>query len=189
LSSLSLQSDSVTDSVSYASKAAELFRVNGNSDKALNMLHDFGRTLAQRDLVELACKMFAQAVNLISEDQLYFLSKDVISSYTTLLVEQRLYTDAVAIYEKEIAFAQALDRSHQVLKAALCIFAIDFLRSERPSERYTQLCSDCHTFVMSDEGQIASDILDAVRQGSQELYDRAVRRAVWNNVELPVSPM
>lgn len=137
--------------------------------------------------MELACKMFAQAVELISEDQLFFLSKEVINSYATLLIEHRLYTDAIAVYQKEIIFSQAIDREHQIFKAALCIFAVIFLTERNAGDTYTQLCADVRNFVMSNESQVASDVMDAVRQGNQENYDRAVRRAVWNNVELPVS--
>ena len=142
--------------------------------------------LCAKNLIELANKLYALAINLVSDDQLFLFAKDVVSPYCTLLLDNKLYKDAMVIYQKELSFAQNLKRDHHVNKVCLCILALTLIDSPGVREEKFREMSALQSFPMSPEYLAASDLYDAYNDGDQEKYDKAARKVVWNNVEAPV---
>ena len=120
-------------------------------------------------------------------------AKDIVSSYGTVLLENSLYRDAQALYEKELIFAKGLERDHYIAKACLCIIGVVLLANPEESrfsladEKSRELCLDAPAFVRSTEFEVFSEMSDAWQTGDQERYDKAVRRASWTNVEIPLT--
>ena len=179
-----LRTDRPKEAVGSAEKAVEQFRVNGSGDKALRFLTNLGSELANKQLVELASVVYAQALKLIPEEELYMQARDLVSPYAGLLLENSLYSDAMVVYEKELGFAQALQREHHVNKAAMCIVAVSLLSVPSQAQRKCEeLCASVPSFITSTEYQVISDLLDAYSNASQEDFEKAARRGVWNNLE------
>jgi hypothetical protein len=163
-----------------------MFRINGNGEKALRMFTFMAAELCAKDIIEMGNKMYAQAINLISDEGLLVYAKDVVGPYVTLLLENKLFKDAMIIYQKELGFAKQLQRDHHINKVVLCILALVII--ENPvsrEEKFREMCS-ISCFAMSPEYMTISDLYDAYNEGNQEKYDKAARKATWNNVEPPV---
>ena len=163
-----------------------MFRINGNGEKALRMFTFMAAELCAKDIIEMGNKMYAQAINLISDEGLLVYAKDVVGPYVTLLLENKLFKDAMIIYQKELGFAKQLQRDHHINKVVLCILALVII--ENPvsrEEKFREMCS-ISCFAMSPEYMTISDLYDAYNEGNQEKYDKDTRKATWNNVEPPV---
>lgn len=187
LSISQLRYEHVKEAVESTEKAAELFRINGNSEKALRMYIFMGTEALNKGLIELASRMFALGLNIVNDDQLQMFARDVITPYAGLLIENKLYGDAMVVYEKELKFAVNLNREHYINKAAFCIIALTLVQSPNDREaKFREMCASCQPFIMSMEYQAITDLLDAYDAGNQEDYDKSARKAVWNNVEVPV---
>lgn len=143
--------------------------------------------LCNLGLVELANKLYALAINLIQEETLFLFARDVTTPYVSLLLENKLFKDAMVIYLKELSFAQNLKRDHHINKVALCILGLTLVDSpEQREDKFREIAS-LPSFPMSPEYLAISDVYDAFNEGDQEKYDKAVRKGVWNNAEPPVS--
>mmetsp|Transcript_11948 Transcript_11948/g.12024 ORF Transcript_11948/g.12024 Transcript_11948/m.12024 type:complete len:213 (-) Transcript_11948:133-771(-) len=179
LSILQLRNDHVKEAVENTEKAAELFRINGNSEKSLRMYIFMGTEALNKGLIELACRMYALALNLVNDDQLQMFARDVITPYVGLLIENKKYADAMIVYEKELRFAQNLNRDHYMNKAAFCIVALTLLQNPSLCEgKFREMCSAVAPFIMSMEYQAITELLDAYEAGNQEDFDKAARKAI-----------
>ena len=184
-----LRSDNFAKAVEGTTRAVEFYRISGNGEKALRLYTSMAAELCSKNVVELANKLYALAVNLISDEQLFMFAKDVISPYASLLLEYKLYKDAMMIYQKELSFAQTLKRDHHINKVGLCILALALVDSPDTREQtFREVCA-LPCFPMSPEFLAVSDLYDAFAEGNQEKYDKAARKGVWNNVEAPVRSM
>lgn len=167
-------------------KAVEFFRINGNGEKALRMYLFIAAEFKSKELIELSNKMYALAINLLADEQLYQFTKDVTTPYATLLLENRLLKDAMIIYEKELLFAQALKREHHINKVAMCILALILVDNPgAKEEKFREICR-CECFPMSPEYTTISELYDAYDEGNQQKYDAAARKVSWNHIEAPV---
>lgn len=189
LAVIALRSDNFSKAVEATEKAVEFYRISGNGEKALRMYTFMAAELCSKELIELGNKLYALAINLISDEGLFMFAKDVTTSYTTLLLENQLFKDAMVIYQKELGFAQNLKRDHHINKVGLCILALTLVDSPGIREEKFREVSSLQCFPMSPEYLTASDLYDAFNEGNQEKFDKAARKAVWNNVEAPVSFM
>ena len=163
-----------------------MFRINGNGEKALRMFTFIAAELCAKDVIEIGNKMYAQAINLISDEGLLVYAKDVVSPYVTLLLEHKLFKDAAIIYQKELGFAKQLQRDHHINKAILCILALVIIENPAGREdKFREMCSNS-CFPMTPEYMTISELYDAYNEGNQEKYDKAARKVSWNNVEPPV---
>jgi hypothetical protein len=139
-----------------------------------------------KEFIELSNKMYALAINLLADEQLYQFTKDVTTPYATLLLENRLLKDAMTIYEKELLFAQALKREHHINKVAMCILALILVDNPgAKEEKFREICR-CECFPMSPEYSTISELYDAYDEGNQQKYDAAARKVSWNHIEAPV---
>jgi hypothetical protein len=168
-------------------KAVEMFRISANGEKALRIYSFMAAELCAKDIIEMGNKFYALAINLITdEDGLQVYAKDIVSPYVTLLLEHKLFKDAMIIYHKELGFAKQMKRDHHINKVVLCILALVLI--ENPSvreEKFREMCGNS-CFPMSPEYMTISELYDAYNEGNQEKYDKAARKASWNNVEPPV---
>lgn len=142
--------------------------------------------LCAKDIIEIGNKMYAMAINLITDEGLQVYAKDIVGPYATLLIENKLYRDALLIYEKELCFAKQLQRDHHINKVIFSILALVLI--ENPSareEKFREMCSNS-CFPMSPEYMTISELYDAYNEGNQEKFDKAARKASWNNLEAPV---
>ena len=178
LAVISLRSDKFTKAVEATEKSVEFFRINGNGEKALRMYLFMAAELCSRELIELGNKLYARAINLISDEQLFMFGKDVTTPYTTLLLENKLYKDAMVIYQKELTFAQNLKRDHHINKVCLCILALILIDTPEIREEGFREISKISCFPMSPEYLSISDAYDAYNEGNQEKFDKAVRKSV-----------
>lgn len=116
LAALCVMEDDTEAAARYTDQAAQLFRVNGTADKAMRLYLEKGRVMEDRGLFELAARFYAQALHIVTEEQLTHYSRDAVSPYVSLLLDNQLYYDAIAVYEKELAMAKQSGRQHYVNK-------------------------------------------------------------------------
>ena len=164
-----------------------MFRICANGEKALRIYSFMAAELCAKDIIELGNKMYAMAINLISDESLQVYAKDIVGPYVTLLLEHKLFRDAMLIYQKELGFAKHLQRDHHINKVVFSILALVLIDiPAQREEKFREMCS-VSCFPMSPEYMTISELYDAFNEGNQEKYDKAARKASWNNVEAPVS--
>jgi hypothetical protein len=189
LAILSLRNDKFDKAVASTEKAVKNFKINANTEKAFRLYVFMGLELQNRDMLELAIRMFALATNMVAEEDLHVYAKDVYTPYESLLLEHKLMKDAMVIYDKELESGKALKRDHWINKSALCILGLTLVDlPERREEVFRDMCR-LQCFPMSPEYMTISDLYDAYNEGSQEKFDKAARKPTWNNAEAPVRNM
>jgi tetratricopeptide (TPR) repeat protein len=148
---------------------------------------DVGRELQSNNLLEAAVKLYKKALSLVDSDQLYAYGKDVVNPYVSILIDHHNYEEALHVYEKELVFAQELARDHYIHKVALCIGVVTFLSMpEKVDSKVQEVISFVPSFLTSNEYQAFTDMLNAYYNLRYEEFSNASRRAVFNNLEVPV---
>lgn len=174
----------------YTSQAVEFFKINGSADKAVNLTLEAARQFNSMGLLDYALRFYDHAMTLLRDAEMYLFGKDVVAAYASLLLEHKLYDQALAVYETEVTFGKALNRSHQVNKAILCILATSLVQTQSLSlvqDKAGTWSGREQSFVLSTESELMTESLVAWEMGDQEKFDKAVRRGAWGVVEVPVS--
>lgn len=182
--------DNKSSAITYTHKAVEFFRVNGSADKAMNMNAEAARQFASLGDAETAMMFYDEALKIVTDAELYMFGKDLVASYASLLIENRLYSRALKLYEEEITYGKALNRPHQINKAILCILATELVATQnlpQVQERSMELNAQYQSFLLSTESDVMTEILSAWEAGDQEKYDKAVRRGALGVIEIPVT--
>ncbi|PWA94593.1 NSF attachment protein [Artemisia annua] len=167
----------------FYKRAAELYNECGRSQPASDALAKGARALedAQPDQ---AIAMYTDAISLLEEDGKENMVFDLYRAITNVYIKLEKYTDAATFLLRWAVAANKCNAFHSECKAYLSAIVVYlYAHDYKQAEQCYNDCCQIDTFMSSDQGHCASQLLSAYREADVEEVKRIAKSSTISNLD------
>jgi tetratricopeptide (TPR) repeat protein len=175
--------DSVTDNVAFLEKAAACYRRADTSERTIEMLVKAGKLLENTD-VPRATKLMLDACEICEEDQKYSFARDHFIGALNFMIRNKDYTNGITILQRLYRILEVAQLPQGKGRTQLSIIILhlgneDFAAADAA---YNDMVQN-QEFSSRDEWYVATDLMFAYENGSQEALDKVKTSSALQAVE------
>jgi len=187
---LSRSDSSSKNAASLFQESALKYRQAEHPDKSAACLQKAGMALGNAGDVDGAMQMFSSAVAVFEEENRGHMSNDTFKQIIGWCCRQGRIEDAIQFLkrQREVFKKQGEKLDPYVYKNSLAILVccIQLDRYDEAEEEYKQAL-DYSQFGMSDEGEAASELMEAVHMASNDMLQACVKKPAFSYLDNEVA--
>mmetsp|Transcript_3645 Transcript_3645/g.9016 ORF Transcript_3645/g.9016 Transcript_3645/m.9016 type:complete len:321 (-) Transcript_3645:200-1162(-) len=161
-------------------KASAIFRDAGNAEKAAESLMKAAKAIAEDD-VDSAIKLYLESMSIYEDEEKHIFIGDSWRACLGLMMRHRKVDDAIQLLTRMIHNFELLEQTDYMYKAQLSVVVL--LLSKGDSVAASSARDGFGDFMMTREGQAASDLIQAFEDGDSAAVESMTKTQTFTLLE------
>lgn len=168
-------------------ESCKLYRTNGNSFQAADTMTKAAKLLEDIDLNQ-TIKLLTDACELFELDDKDHFSGDTFKQTISMLLKHKKYTEAVDLMILQNRVFVKLEQNHDLHKSCLSVITISLATDDIvASKKYYEQFLDYPSFIHSQEGTTAQELITAFDNHDVDGVKKIVSRHIFNFLDNQVA--
>ncbi|CAK4077877.1 unnamed protein product [Aphanomyces euteiches] len=170
----------------YYQTASGYYAETGELGKAAEMLMKGASALEEVGYTDVK-QMYLDACELMEAQDKPHFAVDVFRKTAAFLVKRKEYDEAIANYNKQITFFQAIQQPDNMYKAFTSIVVLHLAKPDvvAADQAYMQHLQD-DGYLHADECALSEDLIGAFKRGDEDALKALLKKPNWQYLDAPI---